>query len=212
MFFSFLGSWKKNEIFQMKNQNLIKVILIREGVDSVLETKKKVYQNYKEFFNFERFHLQHETEQYAKLAKLSALQKVMSLRQNVDSVKDKIPVQKIENIVKDVASRALSEESILKLCFDAVLHRIGNTKSDPFICRSIFTVRRLKLELAQKTLESISKYLGSEVSAEIVGHMKSDIHSNFAMVPNSTEADIEFSVRITVTLVHLIVLTLNPLL
>lgn len=171
----------------MKNQNLIKVILIREGVDSVLETKKKVYQNYKEFFNFERFHLQHETEQYAKLAKLSALQKDMSLRQNVDSVKDKIHVQKIENVVKDVACRALSEENILKLCFDAFLEGIGNTKSDPFICRSIFTVRRLKLELAQKTLESISKYLGSEVSAEIVGHMKSDIHSNFA---NSTEADI----------------------
>lgn len=79
-FFCFLGSWKKIEFFQMKNQNLIKVILIREGVDSVLETKKKVYQNYKEFFNFERFHLQHETGQYAKLAKLSALQKDMSLR------------------------------------------------------------------------------------------------------------------------------------
>lgn len=187
------------------------MILIREGFDSVIETKKKVYQNYKEFFKFERFYLQHVNEQYAELAKLSALQKVRSLRQYVDLVKDNIPLQKIEIIVKKVASRALSKESILRLCFDVVLQGIGNTNSDPYNCYSVFTVRRLKLELVRETIKSINNNLGFEITAEILEHMKSDIYSSFAMVPNSTEADLVFQVRMISTSMNALVSSLNSL-
>lgn len=204
---------QKFDFFQRKNQNLVKVILINGGFHSVLQAKKKAYQKYKKFFDFERFHLHHESEEYTEVAKLSAHQKVLSYKQFVESVRDSIPLENIEKIVKDAVNRALSKESITEQCFDAVLQESGNTSSNPYYCRSSSTVNRLKQELMRKTVESVSKYLGSEICSEIEKHIKTEFQSKFSIDTDSIYTVLNFSPLILLeTMLTVIASILNPLL
>lgn len=178
-----------------------------------METKKQVYQKYKQFLNLERFHLQHETEQYTEVAKLSAHQKVVFYKQFVESVRDSIPLEKIEKIVKDAVNRALSKENITELCFDAVIQDSGNTDSDPYYCRSSSTVKRLKQELMRKTVDSISKYLGSEICSEIQRHIQTEIQSKHSIDTDSIYTVLNFSKLILLeAMVTVIATLLSPIL
>lgn len=147
----------------------------------VLQAKKKAYQKYKQYVNFERFYLHHESEEYTEVAKLSAHRKVVSYKEFVESVRDSIPLQHIENIVKDAVNRALSKESITELCFDVVIQESGNINSNPYYCRSGSTLNKLKEELIRKTVDSVSKYLGSEICNEIQRHIETEIQSRLSI-------------------------------
>lgn len=209
----FKDAEQKFDFFQRKNQNLVKVILIKGGFHSVLQAKKKAYQKYKQFFNFERFHLQHESEEYTEVAKLSAHQKVVSYKQFVESVRDSIPLENIEKIVKEAVNRALSKESITELCFDAVIQESGNTKSDPYYCRSSSTINRLKQELMRKTVESVSKYIGSEICSEIQKHINTEMQGKFSIDTDSFYTVLNFtSLILFETMLTAIAYILNPLL
>lgn len=191
----------------------MKVILIKGGFHSVLQAKKKAYQKYKQYFNFERFYFHHESEEYTEVAKLSAHRKVVSYKQFVDSVRDSIPLQNIEKIVKDAVNRALSKESITELCFDAVIQESGNTNSDPYYCRSSSTVNRLKEELMRKTVDSVSKYLGSEICNEIQRHIQTEFQSRLSIDTDSIYTVLNFSkVVFLEAMVTAIAFLLNPLL
>lgn len=191
----------------------MKVILIEGDFHSVLQAKKKVYQKYKRFLNFERFHLQHESEQYTEVAKLSAHQKVVSYKQFIESVRDSIPLQNIEDIVKAAVNRALSKERITELCFDAVIQESGNTNSDPYYCRSSATVNKFKQELMSKTVESVSKYLGSEICSEIQRHILTEIQSKLRIDTDLIFTVFNFSSLILLeTMLTVIASILNPLL
>lgn len=208
----FKDAGEKLKFFQ-RNQNLVKVILIKGGFHSVLQGKKKVYQKYKRYFNFERFYLQHESEQYTEVAKLSAHHKVVSYKQFIESVRDSIPLQNIGNIVKAAVNRALSKESITELCFDAVIQESGNINSDPYVCRSSSTVNRLKQELMNKTVESVSKYLGTEICSEIQRHIETEIQRKFRIGTDSISTVLNFSSLILLeTVLTVIASILNPLL
>lgn len=189
------------------------MILIKGGFHSVLQAKKKAYQKYKQYFNFERFYFHHESEEYTEVAKLSAHRKVVSYKQFVESVRDSIPLQNIEKIVKDAVNRALSKESITELCFDAVIQESGNTNSDPYYCRSSSTVNRLKKELMRKTVDSVSKYLGSEICNEIQRHIQTEFQSRLSIDTDSIYTVLNFSkVLFLEAMVTAIAFLLNPLL
>lgn len=118
-------------------------------------------------------------EHYAEVAKLIAHKKIMVSIQYIMSVRNSIPINHIGGIVSGAVNRALSKESITRLCFEAVIQESGNINSDPYVCRSSSTVERLKKELIEKTLESVSGYLGSEICAELQRHIVSDIKRKF---------------------------------
>lgn len=129
---------------------------------AVIEAKKLVYDLFSDFH-----YIQHVSEDYAEVSKLSAHQKIISLTRLIKSIRESIPLDDIENIIKRVADRALSKEKITQSCFDAVIKDSGNTKSDPYFCRSSFTIDRLKQELVEQTLQEITKSFGSEILNEI---------------------------------------------
>lgn len=183
--FIFKDARQKLDFFQRKNQNLVKVFLIKGGFHRVLQAKKKAYQKYKQYFNFERFYLHHESEEYTEVAKLSAHRKIVSYKEFVESVRESIPLQNIEQIVKDAVNRVLSKESITELCFDVVIRESGNTNSNPYYCRSGSTIHVLKKELLRRTVDSVSKYLGSEICNEIQRHIQTDIQSRFSIDTDS---------------------------
>lgn len=189
----------------------MKVILIKGGFHSVLQAKKKAYQKYKQYFNFERFYFHHESEEYTEVAKLSAHRKVVSYKQFVESVRDSIPLQNIEKIVKDAVNRALSKESITKLCFDTVIQESGNTNSDPYYCRSSSTVNRLKEELMRKTVDSVSRCLASEICNEIQRHIQTELILFQSRLSIDTDS-IYTKVFFLEAMVTAIAFLLNPLL
>ncbi|XP_065942164.1 uncharacterized protein [Magallana gigas] len=204
---------QKFDFFQRKNRNLVKVILIKGGFHSILQAKKKAYQKYKQYFNFERFHLHHESEEYTEVAKLSAHRKVVSYKEFVESVRDSIPLQNIDKIVKDAVNRALSKESITELCYDVVIQESGNTNSDSYYCRSPSTVNKLKEELMRKTVDSVSKYLGSEICNEIQRHIQTELHSKLSIDTDSIYEVLNFStVLFLEAMVTAIGYMLNPVL
>lgn len=138
-----------------------------------------VYQEYKRYFHRETFYLQHVSEECVEIAKLSAHRKIVSFKHVIESIRESIPLHSIENIVRDAVNRALSKENITNLCNAAVIAESGNARSDPYYCRSSSTIERLKGELVKKTLDSVSKHLGLEISAEIQKHIESEIKSKF---------------------------------
>lgn len=123
--------------------------------------------------------MHHESEEYADIAKLIAHKKVETYKQSVITIKDSIPINRIGHIVKNAALWALSEEMITELCFKASIEESGNIDSDPYYCRSSSTVKRLKKELMEKTLQSVSDYLGSEICEEMQRYIVRDIKRKF---------------------------------
>lgn len=163
------------EFFQKKNETLVKVILINGFFQDVSETKKLVYQHYKGCFHFGTFHLQHVSEGYAQVAKLSAVQKIVSFKQRVESITDSIPIHIVGDFVRHAFDRVISEEMISKICFDVCLAKSGNTKSKSYCCYSRSVVNLFEKELVQKTIQSVCNNLGSDVAAEMKRHIESEI-------------------------------------
>lgn len=123
--------------------------------------------------------MHHESEEYAAIAELIAHKKVETYKQSLITVKDSIPINRIGHIVKNAVLRALSKEMITELCFEASIEESGNIDSDPYYCRSSSTIKRLKKELMEKTLQSVSDYLGSEICEEMQRYIVTDIKSKF---------------------------------
>lgn len=148
-------------------------------MQNISETKNKVYHEYEGYFPTGALYVQHESEQFVEIAKLSAKRKIESFKHVIESIREGIPLHSIEDIVREAVNRALSKENITQLCNAAVIAESGNSMSDPYYCRSGSTIERLKGELVGKTLKSVSKHLGSEISAEIQKHIESEIKSKF---------------------------------
>lgn len=138
---------------------------------SVIKAKRNIYDLYSDFH-----YIQHVSEDYAEISKLSAHQKIISLKRLVEFITWKsIPKDDIDSIVKRVAERALSKEKITQSCFDAVIQDSGNTNSDPYFCRSSFTIDRLKRELVEQTLQEVTKSFGSDIFSEMQQYAVSEI-------------------------------------
>lgn len=148
-------------------------------MQNIIETEYKVYQKYQGYFPTEHFHVQHMSEQFVEIAKLSAKRKIESFKHVIESIRESIPLHSIDYIVRKAVNRALSKENITQLCNDAVIAESGNSMSDAYYCRLGSTIERLKGELVKKTMKSVSKHLGSEISAEIQKHIESEIKSKF---------------------------------
>lgn len=139
-----------------------------EGIwQDVSKTKEKVSQHYEQNIDSGTFHLQHESEQFSEVAKLSALQKIQSYKHHVEAIRAGIPLDSIEKVVNNAADRVLTEERIRQLCYETYIDGIGDIYHDPYNVRFFLTLHRIKGELKEKTIESIKKCLGSEICAEI---------------------------------------------
>lgn len=138
------------------------------------EVKRKVYQKYKQYYPKQTLYLHQESEDYDEIAKLSAHKKICSHKHAIESIRDIIPLQRIEQYVKDAVDRALWRGNITQLCYNADIQECGNANRGPYNCRSIFTITRIKEQLIKKTVEGISICLESEISAEIQRHVESE--------------------------------------
>lgn len=149
--------------FKETQRNLVKVILIDGILLNISETKDKVYQKYKHYIDSGMFHLQHVSENYVEVVKLSAHQKIVFFTEHVKSVWGSFSLYAIDVIVQRAASRALTYENIKDVCRHAY-SGIGNVNSGS--C-SAFSLNRITVELKDNIKESITKKLGDEIFSEI---------------------------------------------
>lgn len=147
----------------------------------VSEAKDKVYQKYKQYIDSGTFRLQHVSENYVEVVKLSAHQKIVFLKEPVESVRRSFSLCAIDVIVHRAASRALTNENIKNVCRHAYISGIGNVNSDSCTTRSIFTLNRITVELKDKTKESITKHLGNEIFSEMRNRIKLEPESKFQL-------------------------------
>lgn len=166
------------DFVQEKNEELVKVILIHGMIQSVSRTKEAFYAEYEKYISLKNVYVQHVSEEYNEVARLSAYKKVLSFKKHVQSIKRSIPLEEINGIVQQTVDRVLSKEIVTEMCFEAVIQESGNINSGPYCCRSIFTVYRLRKELVKQTLESVSEYLGSEISTELEKRFSKYININ----------------------------------
>lgn len=96
----------------------------------VSEAKDKVDQKYKQYIDSGTFRLQHVSENYVEVVKLSAHQKIVFLKEHVESVRRSFSLHAIEVIVHEAAGRALTYENIKDVCRHAYISGIGNVESD----------------------------------------------------------------------------------
>lgn len=170
-----------SDFFSVENKDLVKVILIESNLPTVFEAVKQVNERYKYFIERDNIYLEHVDKKYlcVEIAKASALKKIASFKQVIESIKQSIPLHSIENIVRNAVDRALSKENITQLCNEAIIEESGNAYSDPHYCRSNSAIERVKKKLVEKTLDSVSQYIGSEISAELQKHIDSELRSKF---------------------------------
>lgn len=147
----------------------------------VSDTKDKVYQKYKQYINSGTFRLQHVSEKYVEVAKLSAHQKIVFFKEHVESVRRSFPLHAIEVIVHEAASRALTYENIRDVCRRAYISGIGNVNSGSYTTRSIFTLNRITVELKDKTKKSITEHLRDEIRSEIRNRIRLEPESKLRL-------------------------------
>lgn len=101
-------------------------------------------------------------------------QQVNSLGGAIESIPEKVSIISIETIIQDATDTILSRESIRHMCYDIFLWdkniAIGTTEDASYSCRSIFTVRRLKEDLEERTKHEFAKTLRSEICRGILKH------------------------------------------
>lgn len=153
-------------------KDLVKVILIEGTWHDISKTKKIVYKKYKQYIDSENFHLHHVSEKIDEVAKLSAHQKIISYKQHVESIRRSFPLHSIEVIVNEAANRALIYENIRDVCRQAYISEIGNVYNASYTTHSTFTSNRISVELKHKTIESITRYLGTQISSELRNHIR----------------------------------------
>lgn len=147
-----------------------------EGIwQDVPKTKEAVSKHHKHSIDSGTFHLQHESEEYFEVAKLSVLQKIQSYKHHVETIRAGIPSNGTAQMVNNAADRVLTKERIRQLCYETYIDGIGNIYSDPYNVR--FFLHRIKGELKEKTIESIKRCLGSEMCAEIKRHIDFELKS-----------------------------------
>lgn len=152
----------------------------------VSEIKKKVNQKYKHYFHLEIVHLQHVSEPYDEVSKLSAKLTIASFQQLIESVIESISFEKIANIVKDVVDSTLSEDNIKQICDNADTEQrqvagTGSYRYDPSGYAS---------KLEKETITKVQECLGSEICAELQRHMELEIKRKFCIVSFDLEIDL----------------------
>lgn len=109
-------------------------------------------------------------------------QQVNSLGGAIESIPEKVSIISIETIIQDATDKILSRESIRQMCYDIFLWdeniAIGTTEDVSYSCRSIFTVRRLKEHLEERTLHEIAETLRSQICRGISKHFECSFSPN----------------------------------
>lgn len=175
--------------------------------------------NYEYYLKEQTSYIHHALENAEYVINVLEYQQVHSLGGAIESIPEKVSIISIETIIQDVTDKILSRESIRQMCYDIFLWdkhiAIGTTEYASLSCRSIFTVRRLKEHLEERTLHEIAETLRSEICRGLLKHFECSFPTNL----EQNFSDLKFKIsdelfeKITSVVVFIVVAAFNnPLL
>lgn len=197
---------------------MVKVIWIDSKSINVVDAKLTVFNEYESDLKKETIYIHHSLESADNVFEFSAYMQVKSLGTVVKSIAESVPIDSIEEILQTASHNVLSRNTIRQLCYDIFLQDkgefVGTTHNTSYSCRSLFTVRRLKEQLVEKTLNKTAETLGSEICRGILKHIESKIQSKLEHHFSDLELNIsdELYATITVVVVAVVVSYFFPLL
>lgn len=149
----------------MKNERVLKVILVHSKSLRVVETKLRVFREYASLFGSKSkmLHLQHDNEEYDEIAKKSAKAKVSSFQRTIHSLIQSISSVDIFSIVSKAVDQALSRRNVNGICLSEFIsdgEDVGTVNSDSYTCRLFVTVRRIKKTLVKKFVPHNQQIIG----------------------------------------------------
>ena len=186
----------------------------------MIEAKLKVFKEYEPYLSSGNILIHHDFEECDDICKTSGAQKLLSVHETVTSLKNSIPNDiSLQKILVLAAEKILSSRYIRDICYEVdLMHdnkRVGSVHSDPYVCYYFGTVRSIKKDLVKKTVQKISKDLGSEICKEILEHIKAKVQVSITDDLYKAQINISDDVFIplkTVIVASVIVLFANPLL
>lgn len=150
--------------------------------------------NYEYYLKEQTSYIQHVLENSEYVINGLEYQQVNSLGGAIELIPEKVSIISIETIIEDATDKILSKESIRQMCYDIFLWdehiAIGTTEDVSYSCRSIFTVRRLKEHLEERTLHEIAETLKSEFCGGILKHFECSFTTNL----EQTFSDLKFKI------------------
>lgn len=178
-FFFHKDAAKKDAFFRPTSENLVKVIWIHSKSVNVVDAKFTVFMNYEPYLKEQTIYIHHALENSENIIKFYALRQVTLLGTIIEPIADIFPIYDLEPILQAAIDKALSRESIRTFCYGILLNDtnilVGTTENPSFSCHSVFTVRKLKEQLVQKTLLKTVEPLVSEIGSRIVKHIESKV-------------------------------------
>lgn len=179
--------------------------------------------NYEYYLKEQTSYIQHALENSEYVINGLEYQQVNSLGGAIELIPEKVSIISIETIIEDATDETLSKESIRQMRYDIFIWdkniAIGKTEDVSYSCRSIFTVRRLKEHLEERTLHEIAETLRSQICRGILKHFECSFPTNL----EQTFSDLKFKIsdelfeKITSVVVFIVVFIVvvafnNPLL
>lgn len=122
MIFFLLKDASSNDFFNVNEEYLTRVILIKSKSLPVVDAKLLVYKKYKHVINRRKIVLQHEYEEFDDVAKRIAYQILSSFCTFVESVINAFTMD-LHTIISDYPVESLTVEKIKRLC-EEVFERI----------------------------------------------------------------------------------------
>lgn len=176
-----------------------------------IEAKLRVYQEYENEIGSQNILLLHEFEDIDDICNLSEDQQCKDLYNGVKLVRESIPVDELQCIVKNATCEALRRENIRKICNAVHVYdgdeNVGTSADRSYVCFSILTVRRIKKVLAKETLEELARYIGKEICKGILRYIESKVDAK--LKHQLKDFDIQFSeetlIRMTVVIAVVVI-------
>lgn len=181
---------------------MVRVIWIYSKSVNVVDAKLAVFRNYESFLQQDNIYIHHTLENAENVIIFLASQLVDSLVRGLESIEKLVSSISFQLTLKGAIDLILSRDSIRLLCCNGVLRDkntyVGTIDNSSYICRSAFTVGRLKEQLVNHTLNEATRYvitvfnlmfkISDELPASINSVLVDDIVAIFYPLLGSTVA------------------------
>lgn len=197
---------------------MVKVIWIYSKSVSVVDAKLTVFTNYESYLKEDNIYIHHTLENAENVIIFLANQQANLLVRNLKSIKEPISNVRFQITLKEAIDIILSKDSIRRWCYSCFLRDkntpVGTIENESYICRSAFTVGRLKKQLVDETIGEASGAVIREISFRVYRYIESSILRDLELKFHNLKFEIseELFASINSLLVSVIVAFFHPLL
>lgn len=157
-------------------------MLVSSESVSMVEAKLAVYRNFQNAIDGNGIRIHHIFDEPVDFLNHCGHFTINSFQMTVEELRKSVPIAEVKSIVRQAADYVFSRRNIQKICRDVHLidknENIGTVRMRSYICRSHFTVKRIKEILVSETLREIGKTFCNKVFRNIFEHIRSRLESN----------------------------------